>query len=63
VFVIGADIGFVFDLGENFFVGLEAQLRYQSKMAAAETAPGLEGFNDAGSRWSAPVVLTAGLRF
>jgi hypothetical protein len=63
VFVIGADIGFHFDLGDTFYVGLEAQLRYQSKMAAAQTAPGLEGINDAGSRWSAPVLLTAGLRF
>ena len=63
VFLIGADIGFQFDLGDTFYVGLEAQLRYQSKMVAAETVPGLEGFNEAGSRWSAPVVLTAGFRF
>ncbi len=63
VVVFGADIGFIFDLGSHFYVGLEAQLRYQSKMAAANTAPGLEGINDASSRWSAPVVLTAGLRF
>jgi hypothetical protein len=63
VVVFGADIGFVFDLGSHFFVGLEAQLRFQSKMAAATTVPGLEGINDASSRWSAPVVLTAGLRF
>jgi hypothetical protein len=63
VVVVGADIGFIFDLGTNFFVGLEAQLRYQSNLAAATTAPGLEGINGGASRWSAPVVLTAGVRF
>ena len=57
------DLGFSFDLGDNFYLGLEALLRYQTKPAASETAPGLQGINDGGSRWSAPVVLTVGVRF
>jgi hypothetical protein len=62
--VFGADIGFTFDLGSHFFVGLEAELRYQTKLTASEnTFPGLTGLNSGGQRWSAPVFLTAGLRF
>ena len=63
VFVFGVDVGFTIDLGSTFYVGLEAQLRYQTSMTAAETFPGLRGINDGGDRLSAPVVLTAGLRF
>jgi hypothetical protein len=63
VFTFGADVGFTIDLGSTFYVGLEAQLRYQTSMTAAETFPGLRGINDGGDRLSAPVVLTAGFRF
>lgn len=63
VFTFGADIGFTIDLGSTFYVGLEAQVRYQTSMTAAETFPGLRGINDGGDRLSAPVVLTAGFRF
>ena len=63
VFTFGADIGFTFDLGSHFFIGLEAEVRYQTKAEAADTFPGLAGINDGGSRLSAPVVLSAGLRF
>lgn len=61
--VFGVDMGFTFDLTPNFYVGLEAELRYQPKPTAATTAPGLAGINGEGSRWSAPIVATVGLRF
>jgi len=63
VAVFGVDLGFTIDLTDNLYLGLEALLRYQTKPAAGTTAPGLMGINDDGSRWSAPVVLTVGVRF
>jgi hypothetical protein len=62
--VFGADIGFTFDLGSHVFVGLEAEIRYQTKLTASEDIfPGFTGLNTGGQRWSAPVFLTAGVRF
>jgi hypothetical protein len=61
--VFGADIGFSFDLGEHFYVGLETGIRYQSKPKQANGLPGYESIDDAGSRWSAPVVAVLGARF
>jgi hypothetical protein len=61
--VFGVDIGFTYDLGSHFYVGLEAELRYQTKPTASTTAPGLAGINSEGNRWSAPVLATVGLRF
>jgi hypothetical protein len=61
--VFGADVGFTIDLGSHFYLGLEAELRYQTKLSPAETFPGLSGMNDGGNRWSAPVFLTVGVRF
>ena len=63
VAVFGADIGFTYDLGSTFYIGLEAGVRYQTKPAASDTAPGLEGINSEGDRWSAPVIATVGVRF
>ena len=63
VFTFGLDIGFTIDLGSHFYVGLDAELRFQGKASAAETFPGLAGINDGGNRLSAPVVLSVGLRF
>jgi len=63
VAVFGADIGFTYDLGSTFYIGLEAAVRYQTKPAASDTAPGLSGINRGGDRWSAPVIATVGLRF
>ena len=63
VFTFGVDIGFTIDLGSHFYVGLDAELRFQGKASAAETFPGLAGINDGGNRLSAPVVLIAGFRF
>ncbi|MGD8896244.1 MAG: hypothetical protein PVJ73_09440 [Acidobacteriota bacterium] len=60
----GADIGFILDLGSHVFVGLEAELRYQTKLFSSDYSfPGLPGLNEGGNRWSAPVFLTAGVRF
>jgi len=62
--VFGADIGFTFDLGSHFYLGLEAEIRYQTKLSPSEFSfPGLPGLNSGGNRWSAPVFLTAGVRF
>jgi hypothetical protein len=62
--VFGADIGFTFDLGSHFYLGLEAEIRYQTKLTPSEFSfPGLPGLNSGGNRWSAPVFLTAGVRF
>lgn len=63
VAVFGFDVGFTYDLGSHFYIGLEAELRYQTKPAASGTAPGLAGINSEGSRLSAPVVATVGVRF
>lgn len=63
VLTFGVDLGFSFDLTDNFYLGLEALLRYQTSPSAATTAPGLNGINEDGSRWSAPVVLSVGVRF
>lgn len=63
VAVFGLDLGFTFDLTPNFYLGLEAELRYQTSPAAATTAPGLSGINGEGDRWSAPIVATVGVRF
>jgi hypothetical protein len=62
--VFGADIGFTFDLGSHLFLGLEAEIRYQTKLTASDSSfPGLPGLNSGGNRWSAPVFLTFGARF
>jgi opacity protein-like surface antigen len=63
VVLFGLDIGFTYDLGSHFYVGLEAEVRYQTGPTAATTAPGLTGINEEGDRWSAPVLATVGLRF
>jgi opacity protein-like surface antigen len=63
VAVFGLDVGFTYDLGSRFYIGLEAELRYQTKPAVSGTAPGLAGINSDGSRLSAPVLATVGVRF
>jgi hypothetical protein len=63
VAVVGLDLGFSFDLTDHLYVGLEAELRYQTKPSASTTAPGLAGINADGDRWSAPVLATVGIRF
>jgi hypothetical protein len=63
VAAFGLDLGFTFDLTGHLYVGLEAEVRYQTKPTAFTTAPGLTGVNADGDRWSAPVVATIGVRF
>jgi hypothetical protein len=63
--VFGADIGFTFDLSESVAIGLETGPRYQTGLSDIEglAGTGLESINDAGSRWSMPVVATLVFRF
>lgn len=61
----GADLGFSYDLGEKVALGLETGPRYQTGPSDLEglAGTGLESINDAGSRWSMPVLATLRIRF
>jgi len=63
--VFGADLGFSYDLSESVGLGVEAGLRYQTGLSDIEglAGTGLEPINDAGSRWSVPVLATLTFRF
>jgi hypothetical protein len=61
--VFGLDIGFSFDLGEHFFVGMDTGIRYQSPPPQADALPGLTGIDDSDGKWSSPVVVSVGVRF
>jgi hypothetical protein len=61
--VFGADIGFGFDFGDHFYIGLETGIRYQTKPSQENALPGFEAIDDGGDRWSAPVVVQIGVRF
>jgi hypothetical protein len=61
--VFGLDIGFNFDLGEHFFVGVDTGLRYQGAPDGADGLPGFPQIDDSDGRWSAPVSATIGVRF
>ncbi len=61
--VFGLDIGFSFDLGDRFFVGMDTGLRYQGAPPQANAVPGLETLDDSEGRWSSPVVVSVGVRF
>ena len=37
--VFGLDIGFTFDLGKHFFIGVDTGIRYQSAPASSTTCP------------------------
>jgi len=63
VAVFGLDIGFTFDLGDHFFVGLDSGLRYQTAPSPFEPYAGLAGVNDSEGKWSAPVAAAVGVRF
>jgi hypothetical protein len=63
VAVFGADIGFSFDLGENFFVGVDTGIRYQSAPPQFDYLLGLTKIDDSDGRWTAPVVASIGFRF
>jgi len=61
--VFGLDIGFSFDLGQRFFVGMDTGIRYQSPPPQANALPGLEEIDDSEGKWSSPVVVSIGVRF
>jgi len=61
--VFGLDIGFNFDLGEHFFVGVDTGLRYQGAPKGADGLAGFPQIDDSDGRWSAPVSATIGARF
>lgn len=63
VAVFGLDIGFTFDLGDHFFVGLDSGLRYQTAPSPFAASPGPAGINESDGKWSAPVAATVGVRF
>ena len=61
--VFGLDLGFTFDLGEHFFVGVDTGLRYQTAPSQANGLPGLEQIDDSDGKWSSPVAASIGIRF
>jgi len=63
--VFGGDLGFSYDLSPSVALGVEAGLRYQTGLSDLEglAGTGLEPINDAGSRWSVPVLATVTFRF
>jgi len=63
VAVFGLDLGFTFDLGAHAFAGVDTGLRYQSKPKPAEGLETLASINASDPRWSAPVVLSLGVKF
>jgi hypothetical protein len=65
VFMLGADLGFSYDLSDQIALGLETGPRYQTGLGELEglAGTGLEPINDTGSRWSMPFLATLRLRF
>src|SRR5512145_763958 len=65
VFVMGADLGFTYQLSERVGFGLETGPRYQTGPSELEglAGTGLEPINDTGSRWSMPVLASVTFRF
>jgi len=61
--VFGLDLGFTFDLGSHFFVGVDTGLRYQTAPSQFDALEGLAGIGDSDGRWTAPVVASIGVRF
>lgn len=55
--VFGGDVGLLFAVSSNVFIGVESGLRYHTKLSDLEglAGTGLENLNDVGSRWSVPV--------
>ncbi len=61
--VFGLDIGFTFDLGERFFIGMDTGIRYQASPGQFDYLLGLTKIDDSDGRWSAPVTAMLGVRF
>jgi hypothetical protein len=61
--VFGFDLGFTFDLGSHFFVGVNTGLRYQTAPSQFDGLASLTSIDDSSGRWTAPVVASVGVRF
>jgi hypothetical protein len=61
--VFGLDLGFSFDLGQHFFIGVDTGIRYQTAPPQFDYLPGLTKIDDSEGRWTAPVVASLGFRF
>jgi len=61
--VFGLDIGFTFDLGKTWYVGMDTGLRYQTAPKQFDYLLGLTKIDDSDGRWTAPVVVVIGARF
>ena len=61
--VFGFDLGFTFDLGSHFFVGVDTGLRYQTAPSQFDGLETLTGIDDSSGQWTAPVVASIGVRF
>jgi hypothetical protein len=61
--VFGLDLGFSFDLGDHFFIGMDTGIRYQAPPGEFDYLLGLTKIDDSDGRWSAPVVAMLGVRF
>jgi hypothetical protein len=63
VAVFGLDLGVSLDLGRLFFIALDSGLRYQTAPGQFDELEGLTTIDDSDGRWTAPVVLSLGVRF
>lgn len=65
VAAFGGDFGIGFAVGGNTTLGFEAGLRYSGDLKGIEglAGTGLENLNDAGARWSFPLVGNLTVRF
>jgi hypothetical protein len=61
--VFGFDLGFTFDLGSHFFVGVDTGLRYQTAPSQFDELETLTRIDDSSGQWTAPVVASIGVRF
>jgi hypothetical protein len=61
--VFGLDLGFTFDLGSHFFVGVDTGLRYQTAPSQFNWLESLGAIDDSDGKWTAPVVASVGVRF
>jgi hypothetical protein len=61
--VFGLDLGFTFDLGDHFLVGMNTGLRYQTAPPQFDYLNGLVTIDNSDGRWTAPVVVQVGARF
>jgi len=61
--VFGLDIGFSFDLGERFYVGMDTGIRYQTATEGFDYLNDLAKLDNSDGRWTAPVLVVLGVRF